>query len=118
MEQPKTPNEAVDLLERLYTRAVDALIGAVRRFAETGIPPTPEERALFRYPELRVTYLPVGPAPKLARAFGQLMGPGEYGVTITQPAFFRKYLLEQLELLAADYDVEFAVRVSASEIPY
>ena len=118
MEQPKTPTEAVDLLERLYNRAVTALIESVRRFAETGVPPTPDERALFRYPELRVTYLPGGPAPKLSRAFGQLMWPGEYGVTITQPAYFRKYILEQLELLAADYGVEFAVRVSASEIPY
>jgi AMP nucleosidase len=118
MEQPKTPTEAVDLLERLYSRAVTALIESVRRFAETGVPPTPDERALFRYPELRVTYLPGGPTPKLSRAFGQLMWPGEYGVTITQPAYFRKYILEQLELLNADYGVEFAVRVSSSEIPY
>ena len=69
MEDPKTPAEAVDRLEQLHDRAVTALIEAVRRFAEKGTPPTPEERSLFRYPELRVTYLGEGPAPKLARAF-------------------------------------------------
>ncbi len=118
MKQLGTPEAAVDLLELMHTRAVTALIEAVRRFAEQGTPPTSEERALFRYPELRVTYLPTGPTPKLARAFGQLMGPGEYAVTITQPGFFRAYLLEQLSLLAGDYGVELSVRVSDTEIPY
>lgn len=118
MEQPKTPIEAVDLLESLYARAVNALTQSISRYAETGVPPTPDERALFRYPELRVTYLNSARAPKLARAYGQLMWPGEYGVTITQPAYFRRYLLEQLELLVADYGAELSVRVSGSEIPY
>lgn len=118
MKQPATPEQAVDLLVSLHDRAVSALIQSVRRFAETGVGPTGEERALFRYPELRLTYLPSSPAPRLARAFGQLMGPGEYAVTITQPAFFRPYLIEQLSLLTADYDVELSVRVSETEIPY
>ncbi len=118
MEDPKTPAEAVDRLEFLHKRAVTALIDAVRRFAEGGRPPTSEERALFRYPELRVTYLPGAPAPRLARAFGQLMWPGEYAVTITQPDFFRAYLIEQLALLVEDYGAELSVRVSETEIPY
>jgi AMP nucleosidase len=118
MEQPKIPIEAVDLLESLYARAVNALTQSISRYAETGVPPTPDERALFRYPELRVTYFNGARVPKLARAYGQLMWPGEYGVTITQPAYFRRYLLEQLELLVADYGAELSVRVSGSEIPY
>ena len=118
MEAPKTPAEAVDRLEQLHTRAVTALIEAVRRFAETGTPPTMEERALFRYPELRVTYLPTGPAPRLARAYGQLTWPGEYAVSITQPGYYREYLIEQLTLLVEDYGAELSVRVSDTEIPY
>ena len=90
----------------------------MRRFAEGGAPPTPEERALFRYPELRVTYAPGAPAPRLARAYGQLTWPGEYAVTITQPKYFRSYLLSQLKLLAEDYGAELSVRVSSTEIPY
>jgi AMP nucleosidase len=118
MEAPRTPAEAVDRLEHLHNRAVAALIEAVRRFAEKGTPPTAEERALFRYPELRVTYLPSNPAPRLARAYGQLTWPGEYAVTITQPGYFRDYLIEQLTLLVEDYNPELSVRVSDTEIPY
>src|SRR3972149_4637849 len=118
MNQPKTPAEAVDLLEASYERATAALIAAVRRFPESGPPPTPDERALFRYPELRITYLPEGPPPRLPRSYAQLMWPGEYAVTITQPAYFRDYLLDQLTLLVRDYGVELSVRVSATEIPY
>src|SRR5512144_359689 len=108
MEAPKTPAEAVDRLEQLYAHAVTALIEAVRRFAEKGTPPSAEERALFRYPELRVTYLG-DLAPKLARAYGQLMWPGEYAVTITQPAAYRGYLIDQLTLLVEDYGAELSV---------
>ncbi len=117
MEDPKTPAEAVDRLEHLHNRAVAALIEAVRRFAEKGTPPTGEQRALFRYPELRVTYLG-DLAPKLARSYGQLMWPGEYAVSITQPSFYRGYVLEQLKLLVEDYGAELSVRVSDTEIPY
>ncbi|MBL8542291.1 MAG: AMP nucleosidase [Hyphomonadaceae bacterium] len=118
METIKTPAEAVDRLERLHDRAVTALIECVRRFVNGGAPPSAEERALFRYPELRVTYLPGAPAPRLARAYGQLTWPGEYAVTITQPKYFRRYLIEQLDLLVRDYAAELSVRVSESEIPY
>ncbi len=118
MENPKTPAEAVDRLEALYDRATNSLIEAVRRFAEKGTPPTPEQRSLFRYPELRVTYLPNAPAPRLARAYGQLTWPGEYAVTVTQPRYFRRYLIEQLGYLVGDYGVEISVRASEAEIPY
>lgn len=118
MEAPKTPAEAVDRLEFLHNRAVAALIAAIRRFAENGAPPTMEERALFRYPELRVTYLPGAPAPRLPRAYGQLTWPGEYVVSIAQPKYFRSYLIEQLQLLVDDYGAELSVRISDNEIPY
>jgi AMP nucleosidase len=117
MEVIKTPAEAVDRLEHLHSRAVTALIEAVRRFAEKGTPPSADERMLFRYPELRVTYLGEL-APKLARSYGQLMWPGEYAVTVTQPGYYRDYLIEQLALLVEDYGAELGVRVSDTEIPY
>jgi len=118
MEDPKTPAEAVDRLEALHERAVTALIAAIRRYAEQGTPPSPDERMLFRYPELRVSYSPSGAAPRLARAYGQLTWPGEYVVSITQPKYFRPYLIEQLRLLVEDYGAELSVRASDNEIPY
>jgi AMP nucleosidase len=118
MKKTMTPTEAVDRLERLHSQAVTALIESMRRFGAKGPPPTAEERSLFRYPELRVTYHADGPAPRLARAYGQLTWPGEYAVSITQPKFYRNYLIEQLSLLVDDYGAELAVRASEAEIPY
>ncbi|HVY84612.1 MAG TPA: AMP nucleosidase, partial [Caulobacterales bacterium] len=118
MPEIRTPAEAVDALERMHAEAVSALVAALRRFAEQGTPPSSEERAKFRYPELRVTYQSNAAPPRVARAYGQLTWPGEYAVTITQPSFFRAYLIEQLALLVEDYKAELSVRVSETEIPY
>ena len=73
--------------------------GAVERFLKDGEPPSAATRALFRYPELRLTYAPNGPALSSARAFAKFSEPGVYATTVTQPAEFRGYLLEQLEPL-------------------
>src|SRR5262249_22474679 len=113
-----SPGETVDLLESLHRDATTALIEAVRRFADGGAPPTKKERDRFRYPELRVHYKADRPIPKFARAYGQLTWPGEYAVTVTQPGYFRPYLLEQLQLLVDDYGATLSARPSESEIPY
>jgi AMP nucleosidase len=118
MPDKLSPEAAVAALCARYDRAIAALTGALSRYAATGAAPTPEERALFRYPELRVTYTPSGPAPKTSRAFGQLIWAGEYMTTVTQPDYFRPYLIEQLTLLVSDYGAELSVRDGESEIPY
>ena len=113
-----TPEEAVARLTELFDEATSSLIQSMRRFAETGEGPSLEERAKFRYPELRVEYLPSAPTPKLARSYAQMVSPGEYTVTVAHPQHFAPYLLDQLRLLKADYDVDIAVRSSSVEIPY
>jgi AMP nucleosidase len=118
MRKSLSPLEAVDLLETLHGRAAKALTECMARFVEGGKPPAPEERALFRYPELRVRYRPSGPPPRLARAYAQLSWPGDYAVSITQPAFFRDYIKGQLQLLVEAYGVEIEVGVSDTEMPY
>ena len=60
----ETPSQAVDLLAQRYGEAVDALRGALDQFLNDGVAPTPEIRALFRYPRLRVTYRPDGARPR------------------------------------------------------
>ena len=45
MKDPKTSAEAVDRLEFLHNRAVTALIEAIRRYAEEGVPPSQTEIA-------------------------------------------------------------------------
>ncbi len=118
MPSSLSPQAALEELNTRYERARNALAQALHRYAQCGATPTGEERALFRYPELRVTYASDAPAPKTSRAFGQLIWPGEYLTTITQPEFFGAYLVEQLSYLVADYDVDIAVRTGETEIPY
>jgi AMP nucleosidase len=113
-----TPTEAVAKLEAMYGASVDALRTAVLRFVKDGTPPSDQERSNFRYPELRVTHLSSAPDPRPVRSYAQLTWPGVYSTSITQPAYFRDYLLEQLSLLVADYGATLAVGRSDSDIPY
>ena len=71
-----TPAAAIDALAALHAHAISALRGALDRFFDTGTPPSPEARAHFRYPELRVTYAPQGVMPTShRRAYAKFQGP-------------------------------------------
>jgi AMP nucleosidase len=113
-----TPREAVERLSELYDSAIQAQRRALDRFFNDGPPPTPAERARFRYPELRVIYKASGPPPRTQRAYAKFQAPGTYATTVTQPAAFKAYLLEQLDYLVRDYGATMEVGVSAQEIPY
>jgi AMP nucleosidase len=113
-----TPEQAVDRLEELHRQACEALRTALARFTATGEPPAPEDRAAFRYPELRVDWQPSGAVPFTWRSWAKFQAPGRYCTTVTQPAFFRRYLLEQLRPLVEEFGAEIEVGVSTQEIPY
>ena len=67
-----TSREAVDLLARAVRRGdAGAARGARAVPRRTGEPPSRATRALFRYPELRLTYAPNGPPPSSPRAFAK-----------------------------------------------
>lgn len=118
MEAIADPEAAVERLEALHTGATQALRAALARYLETRQPPAPEERLRFRYPELRLSYRPTGPLPRLERATAKFQAPGLYATTVTQPGYFRTYLLEQLRPLVRDYGAAIEVGLSAQEIPY
>ena len=113
-----TPEEAVDRLEALHSAASGALRDALARYAKTGTVPAPGEREKFRYPELRIDWRPVGAVPFTRRAWAKLQVPGLHSTTVTQPAFFRRYLLEQLRPLSEEFGARIEVGVSQQEIPY
>lgn len=117
-ETVPSPEDAVARLIALYDAAIDAQRHALERFFATQVAPTAEERAKFRYPELRVIYRATSVPPIKQRAYAKFQGPGVYATTITQPAFFRNYLLEQLNYLVSDYGATIEVGVSDQEIPY
>jgi AMP nucleosidase len=52
------------------------------------------------------------------RAFARVTRPGVYATSLTRPALFRDYLMEQLDLLVRDYGVTLSAGLSAQEIPY
>ena len=118
MEAFATPDAAVERLIELHGHATDSLRTALVRYMEHGAPPEPGERLQFRYPELRVTYSPQGPMPRLKRATAKFQAPGTYSTTVTQPQAFRNYLLDQLRPLVRDFGASLEVGPSLQEIPY
>ena len=114
----QTAEEAVDRLAALHERATGALNQALKQYLKDRVEPDAEQRAQFRYPELRLTYHCHGEVPQTTRAYAKVQLPGTYSVTVTHPAAFRKYLLEQLVPLMHDFTVTVEVGVSQQNIPY
>ncbi len=115
-----TVAEALDKLDSLYEKAIDALRQAITAYIDNGTLPDDTQRAagLFVYPELRVIWQGEATSHKMSRAFGRFTRPGSYATTITRPALFRHYLTEQLEMLCREYPVTLEVKPSQQEIPF
>jgi AMP nucleosidase len=114
-----TPDEAVDRLETMHGAATAALRAALERCLAGGAPPDGVERARFRYPALRVTYAPRSAERRVTRrAWAKFQAPGVYQTTVTQPDFFRPYLLQQLEPLAREFGAVIEVLPGTQEIPF
>ena len=114
-----TSAETVDALAAIHAASVAALRAALGTYLRDGTAPTTAARAAgaFAYPEIRLCYAGGG-APRLIRAFARVTVPGDYATTVAQPELFRDYLIEQLDLLIADFGVTVSVGRSTVEIPY
>jgi AMP nucleosidase len=110
----------VDALEAIYRASVRALRDALGRYIDGGERPDAAARAAgaFCYPELRLRYDGGRAASVPGRAFARLHLPGDYSVSVTQPALFRDYLAEQLDYLVEDFGAVVEVGRSNEEIPY
>ncbi|MCA1196847.1 AMP nucleosidase [Sphingomonas sp. R647] len=107
-------------LDRLHTASVTRLREALDLYLTQGIAPDPQHRhdGSFAYPEIRVRYRNEVDRPTPARSFGRLVEPGDYAISVTRPAMFADYLIEQLTLLIEDYDVEVTATTGRQEIPF
>jgi len=105
---------------RVYEAAVSCLKADIAAYVEHGTLPPPDRRSERRwtYPQLRITYSGHERAATASRAFGRLADVGTYCTTVTRPHLFADYLEDQLALLEAEYEVEFAVEASNQEIPF
>ncbi|MEM7700323.1 MAG: AMP nucleosidase [Pseudomonadota bacterium] len=111
-------------LQRHYEDAVATLRSDVIAYGRDGaVPPVRKrEDGSYAYPQLTLHYTgkaATGGEPSdRSRAFGRLEELGTYTTTITRPDLFAPYLTEQLELIAAEYDVDVTVTRSRQEIPF
>jgi AMP nucleosidase len=113
-----SPEAAVSQLIERHAQATETLRHSLQAFFKSRAVPSSDERQQFRYPELIVEYEPEGVLPTISRAYAKFQGPGTYTSTVTQPAFFRQYLTEQLTYLTRDYGAKITVAKSTQEIPY
>ncbi len=115
-----TANDIVQELDRLYSASVDRLKAAISLYIADGTPPAPETRrdGSFAYPEIRLRFAGGDDRPTPLRSFGRLVSPGEYRISVTKPAVFADYLIEQLTLLIEDYDVTVSAAAGTQEIPF
>jgi AMP nucleosidase len=115
-----TASELVDQLVAIHTESTAALRAALRDYLATGNVPDAAARVRgdWAYPELRVAYAGSEGSERPVRAFARLNRPGNYATTVTRPEMYRAYLVEQLELLMADYPVTVTTGRSEVEIPY
>ena len=115
-----TAQDIVAELERLYAASVERLQAALTAYLRTGTPPPRETRrdGSFAYPDIRLRFRGGESASASVRSFGRLVTPGEYRISITKPAIFADYLVEQLTLLIEGYDVEVEASAGATEIPF
>ena len=105
------PAQAVDMLCDLHDVAVRFLR---KRFL--GSRPDDGSRVRYRawYPEIRVEVFSHSRIDTRL-SFGRVSAPGVYTTTITRPAMFRRYLIEQIGLLIENYGA--AIEVANSNVP-
>jgi AMP nucleosidase len=126
-------------ITRIYEASVGALQTDLQAYLTERKRPSVQDRRLGRYcyPKLTVIWRGVetpeshaGAAgdeddidivphhPRVNRAFARFSRPGVYSSSITRPDVFGQHIVDQLDLMRADYDASFEVGLSDQEIPY
>ncbi|MBV6656666.1 MAG: AMP nucleosidase [Devosiaceae bacterium] len=115
----RSAEEAVDALLRLYEDETARLRQAFYAHMKTnpaGDSATHDAKVRGFYPFVRLatqTYADVDSR----LAYGHVTRPGQHETTITQPALYRSYLLEQISALITSHDVPVEVGLSDTPIP-
>ena len=83
-----TAEQAVERLAELHERATSALSQALKRYLKDRVEPSAEERAQFRYPELRLNYQCHGEVPLTTRAYAKVSCPALTALPSRSPRRF------------------------------
>ncbi len=103
--------EAIELLTTLYDDAVAHIEAKFDAFAKGDREPF--ENPVYPYLGIEVDKV----SGSTSLAFGKVSQPGIWGATITQPALFRRYLIEQINLVMANCTGRIFVGKSRTPIP-
>lgn len=116
----QTASQIVTDLDRLYTASVTRLQAALTAYLTDRTVPDAGTRldGSFAYPEIRLSFAGEHGRPAPLRSFGRLVSAGEYRISVTKPAIFADYLIEQLDLLIEDYQVTVEAVPGRQEIPF
>ena len=116
----QTASQIVAELDRLYTASVTRLQAALTAYLTNRTVPDAAARldGSFAYPEIRLSFAGEHGRPAPLRSFGRLVSAGEYRISVTKPAIFADYLIEQLDLLIEDYQVTVEAVPGRQEIPF
>jgi AMP nucleosidase len=105
--------EAVDYITMLYDNAISFLSENLRETV-SGVSQAQKVRAF--YPQVTIaTHTHEKVDSRLA--FGFVADPGVYSTTLTRPRLFRKYLIDQLQLLISNHKVPVSIDYSDTPIP-
>jgi len=105
--------KAVDRLQALYAEATEFL---ARHFSAAVTQGKPAKRVRAHYPEIRLTTTSFSKSDSRL-SFGHVAQPGTYSTTITRPDLFRKYLIQQIDLLMKNHGVTVQIGPSETPIP-
>ncbi|MDN5786215.1 AMP nucleosidase [Pseudorhodobacter sp.] len=113
VESFSNPEAAVDRLEALYFEATGFL---AEHFSAAVLGERPDARVRAFYPEIRLTTTSFSKSDSRL-AFGHVAHPGTYSTTVTRPDLFRKYLIQQIELLMHSHGIYVQIGQSDTPIP-
>jgi AMP nucleosidase len=108
------PVDAVDRLCEIYADGQNLLREHFDRFAadDPGL-----DKADARYPCIWFEVDVIRPRAAGGLSYGAISESGAYATTITNPALFRSYLVEQLQLLIDNHERPIWVGISNRQIP-
>lgn len=104
----------ISTLKEIYNDATTHLNQAFATFAETG---ERHDAKSVTYPYLLLHLRDKKADGIRPSGFVSIRGTGWYGTSITHPSIFEDYLIDQLELIEAGYEIDYYVGPSDEVIP-
>ncbi len=110
-----TPAEALDRLETIYAEEIAAVEKRFNAFAEGKLKIGAENAPTYPY---LLAEVPAEQSTQTSNlALGRIAASSHFGMTVTQPALFRSYLMEQLERVTKRFSAQVFVGRSHTPIP-